>query len=379
MSNAYSGPRRHPRALHAGAWWAWALALGTAATRTTNPLLLGLLLGVAAFAVAARRSSHGGRTFAFFLRLGLVVLAIRLVFEVVFGNELPGTVIVRLPSVPLPSVFAGLRIGGAVTTQSLLGATYNGLQLATLLICVGAANALASPRRLLRSLPGALYEVGIAVTVAMSFAPQLVHAAVRVRRAQRLRGFSSSGLRGWLRVALPVLQDGLESSIELAAAMDSRGFGRRGPVSALRRRITTASVLVGLLAVACAMYGLLDTGSPAVVGVPLLVGGALVAGAAVLLGGRAVVRTKYRPDRWRAAEWVTVAAGAAALAGVVLAGVWQPGSLQTNTYPIAAPQLPWPALAGLALALLPAFLTTRAPLRNAASRIPERPLVGASR
>jgi energy-coupling factor transport system permease protein len=342
-------------------------------------LLLGLLLGVAAFAVAARRSSHGGRTFAFFLRLGLVVLAIRLVFEVVFGNELPGTVIVRLPSVPLPSVFAGLRIGGAVTTQSLLGATYNGLQLATLLICVGAANALASPRRLLRSLPSALYEVGVAVTVAMSFAPQLVHAAVRVRRAQRLRGFSSSGLRGWLRVALPVLQDGLESSIELAAAMDSRGFGRRGAVSPLRRRVTTASVLVGLLAVACAMYGLLDTGSPAVVGVPLLVGGALVAGASVLLGGRAVVRTKYRPDRWRAAEWVTVAAGAAALTGVVLAGVWQPGSLQTNTYPIAVPQLPWPALAGLALALLPAFLTTRAPLRNAASRIPERPLVGATR
>ena len=63
-----------------------------------------------------------------------------------FGNELQGRVLVRLPSVPLPSVFAGLRIGGAVTTQSVLAATYSGLQLATLLICIGAANSLASPR-----------------------------------------------------------------------------------------------------------------------------------------------------------------------------------------------------------------------------------------
>lgn len=377
-----AGAQRHhePRALHAGAWWAWALALATAAIRTTNPLLLGLLLGVAAFAVASRHTANGGRTFAFFLRLGIVVLVIRLVFEVLFGTELPGTVIVRLPSVPLPAALAGLRIGGAVTAQSMLAATYNGLQLATLLICIGAANALASPRRLLRSLPGALYEVGIAVTVAMSFAPQLVHAAARVRRARRLRGLSSSGLRGWAGVALPVLQGALESSIDLAAAMDSRGFGRRGPVSQRRRRVTTTAVLVGLLAIACAMYGLLDTGSPVIVGLPLLVTGGVIAGAAVVLGGRGVVRSKYRPDRWRAAEWATVAAGAAALTGIVVSGIYQPGSLQPSTYPIVVPQLPWPALLGLAIALTPAFLTSTTPVRQHATQQTDRaPLVGATR
>jgi energy-coupling factor transport system permease protein len=338
------------------------------------------LLGVASFVVASRRTASGGRTFAFFVRLGIFVLIIRLIFEIVFGNQLPGTVLVRLPSIPLPAALAGLRIGGAVTTQSMLAATYSGMQLATLLICVGAANALASPRRLLRSLPGALYEVGIAVTVAMSFAPQLVHAAARVRRARRLRGFSSSGLRGWIGVALPVLQGALESSIDLAAAMDSRGFGRRGTTSRRRRRATTTTILVGLLAICCAMYGLLDTGSPAVVGVPLLVAGCVVAGAAVVFGGHCIVRSKYRPDRWRAAEWVTVAAGGIALAGIVVAGLWEPGSLQTSAFPIAVPQLPWPALVGLVVALTPAFLTTRVPLHNTAARLPEAAsLVGAGR
>ena len=38
---------RLPRALHPLAWWLWALGLTVAASRTTNPLLLGAVLGVA--------------------------------------------------------------------------------------------------------------------------------------------------------------------------------------------------------------------------------------------------------------------------------------------------------------------------------------------
>lgn len=367
-----------PRPLHPGAWWAWALALGAAATRLTNPLLLGILLCVVGYVVAARRSRNEGQAFGFFLRLGIFVLFMRLAFEVVFGSTLPGDVIVRLPSIPLPSFLAGLRIGGPVTAQALLAATYVGLQLAALLICVGAANALASPRRLLRSLPGALYELGVAVTVAMSFAPQLSRAARRVRRARRLRGRASSGVRGWAGVALPVLQDALEKSIELAAAMDSRGFGRRGDVSRARRRLTTSAVVVGLLAVTAAIYGLLETGSPSIVGVPLLVAGTVVAAAAVLLGRRSVTRSRYRPDVWRGPEWLTVAAGVTAFAGVVVAGQLFPGSLHTNAYPIEAPALPWPALAGLLLALAPAWLTPAARAATPAS-MPARELAGVAR
>jgi len=38
---------RLPRALHPGAWWLWALGLAAAASRTTNPLLLALVVAVA--------------------------------------------------------------------------------------------------------------------------------------------------------------------------------------------------------------------------------------------------------------------------------------------------------------------------------------------
>ena len=47
---------RLPRPLHPGAWWLWALGLATAASRTTQPLSLALVIAVTAYVVAARRT-----------------------------------------------------------------------------------------------------------------------------------------------------------------------------------------------------------------------------------------------------------------------------------------------------------------------------------
>ncbi|MYS77644.1 energy-coupling factor transporter transmembrane protein EcfT, partial [Streptomyces sp. SID5926] len=66
-------------ALHPGAWWLWALALGTAATRTTNPLLLTLLVTVSAYVVVTRRPhAPWSRSYGAFVKLALAVLLIRL-------------------------------------------------------------------------------------------------------------------------------------------------------------------------------------------------------------------------------------------------------------------------------------------------------------
>lgn len=50
-----------PRALHPIAWWLWALGLATVASRTTNPLLLAVLLAVVGYVVVARRGMRPGR------------------------------------------------------------------------------------------------------------------------------------------------------------------------------------------------------------------------------------------------------------------------------------------------------------------------------
>ncbi len=164
-----------PRILHPGAWWLWAVALAAAASRTQNPVPLALILVVTGFVVMARRSNAPwSRSYVAFLKLSLVIIAVRILFQALLSTGAQGpTVLVELPSLPMPAG-SGLKLGGVVSLEAVLRAFYEGLQLATILCCVGAANALGSARRLLRYVPGALYEIGVACVIALTFAPQLV-------------------------------------------------------------------------------------------------------------------------------------------------------------------------------------------------------------
>ncbi|MEN3362083.1 MAG: energy-coupling factor transport system permease protein [Mycobacteriales bacterium] len=347
-----------PRGLHPGAWWLWALGLATAASRTRNPVLLLIIAAVAGCVVAARRTeAPWARAYATFLKLGLVVIAIRVVLQSLFGLPLPGHVVLTLPAVDLPSWAAGVRIGGPVTREEITAAAYDGLRLATLLCCLGAANALANPFRLLRCLPGALYEAGVAVVVAMSFAPQAVTAVSRVRAARRLRGRPDRGIRALRGLAMPVLEGALERSVALAASMDSRGYGRSAGLPARTRRLTAALVLGGLLGVCAGTYGLLDASASGLLGLPLLAAGAALAVAGLTLGGRRVSRTRYRPDPWAGPEWLTVACGLVVATAFVVAGARSPAALAPAVAPLVVPPLPPLAAAGALLAVLPAWLT----------------------
>ncbi|PYC77293.1 cobalt ABC transporter permease [Streptomyces tateyamensis] len=344
-----------PRTLHPAAWWLWALGLATAASRTTNPFLLALIATTAGFVVAARRSSAPwSRSYGAFLRLGLAVLALRLLFTLLLGSPVGGShTLLTLPQLPLPHWFQGVRIGGPLSPEGLLFTFYDALRLATLLICLGAANALASPTRLLKLLPGALHEVAVAVVVAVSFAPNLVADVRRLRAARRLRGRPDRGLRSVLGVGLPVLESALERSLALAAAMETRGFGRTAPVSPRLALATRSLTMGGLLACCAGLFGLLGA-DRAGWAAPLLAAGAAAVAGALALGGRRTVRTRYRPDPWAAPEWLVAGSGLAAGAAVVLLSGRYPDAFTPGVVPLVLPALPLYAALAVLLALLPA-------------------------
>ncbi|MFF1417540.1 energy-coupling factor transporter transmembrane protein EcfT [Streptomyces sp. NPDC058280] len=376
-SSALRAPEANrSNALHAGAWWLWALGLAAAASRTSNPLLLGLLVGVAGYVVAARRTdAPWARSYGAFVKLGLAVIVIRLLFSAFLGSPIPGShVLVTLPELPLPDWARGVRIGGRVTAEQLVFALYDGAKLATLLICVGAANALANPARLLKSLPGALYEAGVAVVVAMTFAPNMVADVLRLRTARRLRGRPTGGVRAILQIGLPVLEGALERSVAVAASMDARGYGRTAQVPPAVRHTTTALTLGGLLGVCAGSYGLLAA-EGAGYGLPLLAAGLAAALAGLRLGGRRSVRTRYRPDRWGVRAWLVAGSGAAVAALMIRAGAVDPEALHPGVVPLVAPTLPlWPA-AGALIGLLPAFIAPvpSAPTKPTAPTKPAAP------
>jgi energy-coupling factor transport system permease protein len=336
-------------------------------TTDPNPFLLLLIAAVVCFVVAScRGNAPWSRSLALFLRIGLVVIVIRVAIEIVFGQRgVPGHVLFTLPHVPLPSWAVGVSIGGAVTLESIITAAVLGLQIAVILVCFGAANSLVSPYRLLRCLPAVLYEAGVAVTVALSFTPELVETVSALRQARRLRGIPTGGLRGMRGIAVPVLEGALDRSLQLATSMDARGYGRRNETASVTRWLAIGSTAAGLLLSAVGVYGVIDAGSLFGLGLPIVAVGIVLCGLGFTAGGRQMQRTRYRPDRWGVPEWVIVTSGLVAVGTMALAHALEAPGITVSFVPLSMPALPLLPVAGILVAALPAFV---APVRRSAEQ-----------
>lgn len=342
-------------AVHPWAWWGWALGIAAAVSLSTNPLL-GLLMGLAVTAVVVLRRSNDpwARSVAFYFMLAGFVLVMRLVFQIVLGVPKGDTVLFALPQIPLPAWAAGVRIGGPVTAEALTATLYDTLRLALMLLCLGAANSLANPRRALRTVPAALYEASVAVVVALSVAPQLVESTQRVRRARRLRGGTETGWRAVLAVVIPVLTDAIDRSLALAAGMESRGFGRTrgatgGPLLALATAISLAVVVFG-------GYLLLSGHTAVGWAVACLVVGGGATMWCLKLAGRGLKVTRHRPDPWAARDTALVGVGVLAVVGTVWLAWVAPSVAHPPTLPLQWPDAHPAMLLALAGAIAPLFL-----------------------
>lgn len=347
---------RLARDLHPVAWWMWALGLATAAATTSNPLMLLMLMAMASLVVATRRSDQPwADSFRLYCLLGLAIVVVRVAFRVIFSAVDTGPVWLDLPAIPLPEWVAGLRLLGPVTRDDVLGGLYDGLRLAGIVICVGAANSLANPKRLLAGVPGALYEIGTALVVSVTIFPQLADSLRRVRAAQELRGGDEGRLWRIRRTLVPVLEDALERSLALAAGMDARGYGR-APGSRAHHRLTGALLLAGLTGLCVGTYAVLDQTAPRYLAAPMLVLGVALAVAGLVAAGRRVQRSRYRPDRWRGPELAVAAVGVAVGAG----GWWLSRTQVHIAYP-ALDVVPTVTAAGLAIVVLAAAPSVLAP------------------
>ncbi len=235
---------------------------------------------------------------------------------------------------------SGVQVGGPVSLQATLAACTDGLRLGTLLCCIGAANALANPKRALRVLPGALYELGVAVVVAISVAPQLVESVQRVHRARRLR----AGLHARVPracAASPSRCSRTRSSarcdwLRRWTRAGTGGWGRCPPARVARpgRCCSAASPRCASGCTGCSTRprrrasGFLRWPRASRSAAP-----------GSYLGSRRVHRTSYRPDPWRLPEWLVVAS---ALVPVVILCLGT-GATFDELYPGFFP-VQWPAL-----------------------------------
>ena len=212
--------------LHPFKWWLWSIGLAIATVRFDSTWFSLSCVGVVMVVVYSfREEAPWAKSFEWTLKLALWILGVRTFVGIAIGVPIPGTELFKLPVLPLPSWMPGIRIGGAVTWERLSSSLTEGLLICSIILIFGAAASLTSPHRLLRVLPIYIYEFAVAVVIATSVLPQLVGSVKRIRMAQRLRGQNTRGFTSWKRVAIPLLEESLARSLDLAAAMDSRGYG----------------------------------------------------------------------------------------------------------------------------------------------------------
>lgn len=342
---------RVERQLHPWAWWLWAIGCAVSVSLTSNPLAIAAIIVAVIFVVVNRRSTDAwAQSLGIYLAMAIFILVMRLFFQITIGGLREGTVLFVLPSAHLPAWAAGIHLGGPVTLEALVYSAVTSARLAGLILCVGAANSLANPKSMLKTVPSAFHQIATALVIAIAAIPQVVESVRRIRRAQSVRGTPRRGIGGAVRIIVPVVEDGIDRSLALAASMESRGYGRTRKDRSLG--MGDAVLLLGSMIITTfsvfALLGLPRTGAWPMVGLGL---GMVTAAIAIHRSGRYLAITHYRPEPWEAPEWLVSLSGM----GSAVIMVWLKARdplMDLSSFPLQMPGFSiWMALAALVAAL----------------------------
>ena len=319
-----------PRTFHPLAWTAWIAAIVVILTLTRNPLYLALVIALIALVLWRRApvpAPDGHAVILSPLRFGLIVVTTAALFNVAMVH-VGTTVLFTLPAwIPL--------LGGPWTLEALVYGALNGVALAGLFAGFTVINRVLPVRSVLRLVPRAYYPVAVVMSIAVTFVPTTLAQIQQIREAQAVRGHRLRGVRSWLPLVIPLLEGGMERSLQLAEAMMARGFAGG---SATPERWPQLAVLGGFVLIVVGWLLQLVWQQVALGGALLLAGAALLI-AGLWRAGRSHPHTVYRPDRWQRWDWVIVA-GALVAAGAYLLPL--PGIDRGTIFYYPYPSLNWP-------------------------------------
>jgi energy-coupling factor transport system permease protein len=164
-----------------------------------------------------------GREIGRALRLSLpLALLIALVNPIVYqGGD---TLLVR------GGVVLGRRVD--VTLEALLSGAFAGLRVVVLVTALGLLSAAVDPDELLRLFRRLSYRSALTASLATRLVPVLARDASRMSDAARCRPVAP----GRLAVARAALSGALERAVDVAAALEVRGYASAGRVRGARRR-----------------------------------------------------------------------------------------------------------------------------------------------
>lgn len=330
--------------VNAAAWLAWFVAAALVPIVSRNPLYLtlGLLVVLAVYLATPRRGSLA-RAWRVVLAIGTTLAVFSIGFNVLTVHS-GDAVFARLPgSLPI--------VGGPLTWNALVYGATSALAIATLLLAAATFSSAVRQADLIRLLPSRVATLGVAATVAMTLIPQTIAAARDIYDAQRSRGHRFRGVRDARSLLVPLLGAGLERSLVLAEALETRGFGGSATPQAARRRPLP---LAGAGLAVVAALGLVGFGH-----VPQGAGALLLALVLAATGAPAhAARSRFRPLVWDLPSLAVAGAAVGAVSLTMLALLQR--ALAYDPFPrLAAPPFDPVAGGAILLLLVPALWSVR--------------------
>jgi energy-coupling factor transport system permease protein len=288
--------------LNALTWWLTALAMLLSASITSNVFIQ---LGIVGFSLITAGLSRGLRAIKLYLWLMLFIFATRILFAFLFNFDADSTDI----AYEFPSLLVNLgplgkfTLLGNLSNVALQAALSQGLKLVAIIASIALANSMANPRKLLKLTPAAFYDFAAALSVAFNLIPQLAQSIERVSKAQRLR---NQKRRNFGSIIVPVLEAALNSSMNLAASMDSRGFGRKPETTRTITVLLRCLNAFALLAIAAASYLLLGAGDSRLAAWLLIAFAVVAVAVNLIVSAKLSVRTQVSKLKFKIADYLAL-------------------------------------------------------------------------
>jgi energy-coupling factor transport system permease protein len=225
--------------IHPRAFAAWSAAALVVVLSSTNPVYRALILLIALNVLISLRRPDAS------LRPLFIAVAVASFLAVLLNVLLSHTGAHTFAA--LPDGIPG--IGGPLTVEAVIYGLDVALGLATAVLAMAPLSRVLHPHDLIDAFPRPLQRTAALTGAAINLVPAVARNAVAVSEAQRMRGRDGTRLRDWHAVAAPIVISALDDSLQLAEAMEARGFGAGSRTRYATSRLDLSAVLV----IACSL------------------------------------------------------------------------------------------------------------------------------
>ncbi|MHB8377026.1 MAG: energy-coupling factor transporter transmembrane component T family protein [Dehalococcoidia bacterium] len=342
------GPSGKEFRLHPLVWACWFAVALSVVFLTSNPLYAALVGLAALCQYAAHRPDD--RRLDYVLVIGALFAFATIPLNLISGSS-GTTQLVSLPTLTVPHWLGGVRFGGPITAESLAYAASQAVRLSAVFIVVWAFNVSVDHFRLLKYAPAGLAQLGVILSVGLLLVPSAIDSLAMMQEARTTRGQGGARWAALPALAIPLLRESLERSVQRAESLDARGFGR---LAFVQRPYESLIAVAALVAAAGGAFAYYYAPMPAVA-VLVALGGMATLLAIVARQWRGSSTVRLRPDRFGSGDLFVVGACLASLGIIAALRLTGAGSLVFLPFPRAsAPG--FDPLAGLACVLLAAPL-----------------------